>query len=90
MASPQTDTKCLQEQLFLLTISDATMGQQLVKACGFIEALGILRNTKPNSLSCPHGLQPTHRLRTEFCSRPLNKKIFTSTGNLHSGVHRQK
>lgn len=43
MASPQTDTKCLLEQLVLLTLSDATMGQQLVKPCGFIEALEILQ-----------------------------------------------
>lgn len=43
MASAQADTKCLQEQLVLLTLSDATTGQQLVKPCGFIEALGILQ-----------------------------------------------
>lgn len=43
MAPLQTGSKCLQEQLFLLTLSDATMGQQLVKPCGFIEASGILQ-----------------------------------------------
>lgn len=62
MASPHTGTKCLQEELFLLTLSDATMGQQLVKPCGFIEALRIYRNTKPKSFSCPRGLQSAHGL----------------------------
>lgn len=43
MDCPQSHTQSLQEQLVLLTLSDATMGQQLVKPCGFIRALGILQ-----------------------------------------------
>lgn len=57
MTSFRTDTKYLQKQLFLLTLSDATMGELLVKPCGFIKALGALQRHQTHFPHCPHGLQ---------------------------------
>lgn len=62
MTSLRTDTKSLQELLFLLTMSDVTKGEQLAKSRGFAKAFGVLQRHQTHFplLSSrppdPHGL----------------------------------